>query len=252
VGDDTNGIEIGYGSMQGPDREQNQDSFGVFPRGGVRDAPPSAPLLLVVADGMGGHRGGREASQMAVHHVEEQVFSAPRGDPLRLLDQGVRSANRAIFERAQRDPALAGMGTTCTALLLRDRAAHVAHVGDSRAYRIRGDTIRQLTTDHSWVEQMVQSNLMSKDDVGRHQGRHVLHRAVGVLPEVDVDKHGPERLETGDAFLLCSDGVELVPEERLLAAVRQPTAQDACDVILQNVAELGAHDDATVVVAFFR
>ena len=244
-------IEVGFASRQGPHREENQDSFGVFPRGLSTDGP-STPRLLVVADGMGGHRGGREASQMAVHHLEERVLGKGARDPLRALEEGVKAANQAIYERSQGEPALAGMGTTCTAVLLQDKAVHVAHVGDSRAYRIRGGRITQLTTDHSWVEQMVQEKQMSKDEAAHHHQRHVLHRAVGVLPDVDVDRIGPEGLEDGDTFLLCSDGVDVVTEDRLLSAVRQHAPQDACDRILQWVADEGGRDDSTVVVAVIR
>lgn len=244
-------IEIGFASRQGPHKSENEDSFGVLPRGPSKDGPPT-PRLLVVADGMGGHRGGREASQMAVHHLEEQVFEAGPSDPVSALEGGVKAANQAIFERARRESALAGMGTTCTALLLQSDAAHVAHVGDSRAYRIRGKQIDQLTTDHSWVERMVQERQLSKEEAAHHEQRHVLHRAVGVLADVDVDHVGPVTLEDGDAFLLCSDGVHLVTEDRLLSAVRQHEPQDACDLILQWVADLEGYDDSTVIIAVIR
>lgn len=200
---------------------------------------------------MGGHRGGREASQMVVHLVEEHFFSC-RARSLENLSVAVEEANHRIFERSRADTELHGMGSTCVALLLQGRRAFVAHVGDSRVYRVRDGTVEKLTTDHSRVEELVQRNQITLEEAEQHEERHLLTRAVGVRPEVEVDLLGPFPLEVDDRFVLCTDGLVSITDEELAEVTADRRPQAACDTLIQLATERGGRDDATVQVVHVR
>lgn len=184
-------------------RAQNQDSGGSFPD----DA------LFVVADGMGGHRGGEVASQLAVKSIhdafrEEMKDGAKPGEALSI---GASAANRKIMERAQKDPDLEGMGTTATSLFFETREgnlpkAWIGHVGDSRCYLVRRDGIWQLTRDHSLVQEKLRAGMITRDQLKTDRMKNVITRSVGFDLQFGIDlyEYAPE---TGDLFLLCSDGL---------------------------------------------
>lgn len=240
-------LRYGHATHQGLVRADNQDAYGIFPREHA-DPTRGAGLLFVVADGMGGHQGGREASQMAVHQIEERYRASALRDVAQALRQAFTDANAEIYTRSTQDPALQGMGTTCTALVFRRNRAWIAHVGDSRAYRITEEGIEQLTQDHSRVEEMVRQQLLTPSEAATHPQRNVLSRALGVVPEVEIDLIEAPALETGHTFLLCSDGLADVPVEALHEAVRTLSPQQACDALVQQANALGGHDNVTVVV----
>lgn len=244
-------VGFGSASRRGPGRSENQDSSGAFPR--AADGRPRDPheKLFVVADGMGGHRGGREASQMVVHLVEEHFFSR-RIRPPESLEVALEEANHRIFERSRAEAELQGMGSTCVALLLRGRRAFVAHVGDSRVFLVRDGVVEQLTTDHSRVEELVRQEEITVDEAEQHEERHLLTRAVGVRPEVEVDLLGPLPLEAGDRFVLCTDGLVSITDEELAEITTDRRPQEACDTLIQLATERGGRDDATVQVVHVR
>jgi serine/threonine protein phosphatase PrpC len=243
---------FGSASRRGPGRDENQDSSGVFPR--AEGGKPRHPheRLFVVADGMGGHRGGREASQMVVHLVEEHFFSERADRPLESLRSALELANGRIFERSRAEAELQGMGSTCVALLLRGRSSFVAHVGDSRVYRIRKGSVQQLTTDHSRVQELVREDAITPEEAAQHEERHLLTRAVGVRPEVEVDLLGPLPLAEDDRFVLCSDGVMAIADSELAEITTNQPPQRACDALIQLTTERGGRDDATVQVVHVR
>lgn len=245
-------VGFGSASRRGPGRSENQDSSGAFPR--AADGKPRHPheKLFVVADGMGGHRGGREASQMVVHLVEERFFTGKAGRPRDSLAVALEEANHRIFERSRSETELQGMGSTCVALLLRGRNAFVAHVGDSRVFRVRADGVEQLTTDHSRVEELVRQEEITLQEAEQHEERHLLTRAVGVRPEVEVDLLGPLPLEPGDRFVLYTDGLISIADEELAEITTTRTPQEACDTLIQLATERGGRDDATVQVVYVR
>jgi serine/threonine protein phosphatase PrpC len=206
--------------------------------------------LFAVADGMGGHAGGEIASRTAVETLQEGFFELDRSTAS--LVQAVQRANQAVWQRSRQEPGLRGMGTTLTALALvsdgGDQLA-VANVGDSRAYLFRNDRLTQLTHDHSLVEEMVRSGELSTADAASHPQRHVLTRALGVEPDVDVDvRHVPPL--AGDRVLLCSDGlVNEVDEVEIAAALSRP--DDPRQVAAELVRAARAHggsDNITAVV----
>ena len=184
-------VAVGSCTSPGRARPTNQDFFGHF--GGTDDAPGKG-RLFVLADGMGGEAAGDVASRLAVEVVAREYFAHPSEEPGTALERSVMAANEAIHAHAAATEGLLGMGTTCTALVLRGARAWIAHVGDSRAYRLRDGRLERLTTDHSLA----------------HRGpafAHVLTRALGVGPAVEIDLVPVPPAVKGDVFLLCSDGL---------------------------------------------
>jgi len=209
--------------------------------------------LLLVADGMGGHRGGATASREAVARIGREFVAGGAGDAteaVAALRRAIERANDHVFEMAHGDPGLAGMGTTVVALLV-DAGGRgtVAHVGDSRAYRWRGRRLEQLTTDHSVVAEMQRRGVLSAEEAAYHPRRNEILRSVGVLPEVDVEI-APVELAPGDWYLLCSDGlcgvVSDAEIEEVLAAA--PTAAAAARGLVDLANDCGGPDNVTVAL----
>jgi protein phosphatase len=225
-------FEVGVVTDIGQVRERNEDSFLVD------------PPLYAVADGMGGHRGGEVASELALETVEA-LASAGKGG---LADQ-VRAANRAVFERSMSDRAVSGMGTTLTAVTVDDERAHLAHVGDSRAYLLRAGALRQLTEDHTLVNRMVKAGEISPEEAEVHPHRNVVTRALGTEPSVQVDEDDVPLL-AGDRLLLCSDGLSnMVTTDQIQAILEaNPSAQDAATRLVRAANRAGGVDNITVIV----
>lgn len=216
---------------------------------GNEDAFVCAPPLFVVADGMGGAPAGELASRIAAAALEESAAEIRSGEA---IDVAVKDANARIFRRSLSDPAAAGMGTTITLALVDEGSATVTfgHVGDSRAYRIRGGRLHQLTDDHSLVGELVRAGRLTPEEAERHPHRAVITRAVGTEPEVDVDVF-TEHTEPGDVYLLCSDGLtDMVTDEEIAAvAVGSVHDLDALSAALVAAANnAGGEDNVTVVV----
>lgn len=221
-------------------RRTNEDRFG---------ADPSIGLFLV-ADGMGGHTAGQVASGIAIDAMLGAVREAAAGASLtERLRAAVAVANEKIFRAATQRPELAGMGTTLVALLVQGGRAAVAHVGDSRVYRIRSGRIRQLTDDHSLVGELQRRGEISADAAREHPHRHVLTRALGVRTEAEPDL-GELTLEPGDVFVLCSDGLtQQVRDDEIAKAV---TGDLDLDVVCEGLVALanarGGDDNITTLL----
>jgi protein phosphatase len=214
-------------------------------RQGNEDAYLLHAPLYGVADGMGGHVAGDVASRTAVETIEAHADGVTPED----LPELVRAANRAIRELAERDPALHGMGTTCTLVLIDGSTAHLAHVGDSRAYLLRGDDLTQVTEDHTLVQRMVREGRISQEEAGHHPQRNIITRSLGVDDDVQVDTFTLE-LAPGDRLLLASDGLtSMVGTDQikaLLADGDDPQAQ--ADALVEAANAAGGEDNITVVV----
>jgi protein phosphatase len=216
--------------------------------------------VYVVCDGMGGHAGGEYASQIAVTTVEE-VLSNIRDESTDVdsatdeqitqekIKYAVRLAGKRIYERAQADPEFRGMGTTAVILLFRKGMAYLAHVGDSRGYLIRGGEITQRTEDHSWVNEQIKAGLITSETAKHHRFRNIITRSLGFQEEVEIDTQ-VMRAEAGDLYLLCSDGLSNLVEDReirdlLVEKSFQETARDLIDMACQR----GGDDNITCVIA---
>ncbi|HEX6097154.1 MAG TPA: Stp1/IreP family PP2C-type Ser/Thr phosphatase [Thermoanaerobaculia bacterium] len=229
-------------------RSENQD-FGTYTTAEEEKESHPGGRLLIVADGMGGHRGGATASRLAAETVKAQYLGSETQDIPAALKESLIRANARIFSEAQSNPELRGMGTTTSVLAVRDAQGWLAHVGDSRIYLVRGDEIRQLTDDHSLVATMVREGLLTSAEAENHPRRNVLQRSMGVAEEVEVDVRGPIEIQPGDTFILCSDGLHgLVKENELKEIARKPI-EAAADEYLRKALERGAPDNVTVIVA---
>ena len=225
-------ILVGVATDVGRVREGNEDSYLVD------------PPLYAVADGMGGARGGEVASQLALETIEGMA-QAGEGT----LAEQVTEANHAVFARSQEDRSVSGMGTTLTAVHVVDGVGNVAHVGDSRAYLLRGGAMRRLTDDHTLVNRMVKAGEITADEAEVHPHRNVLTRVLGTEPEVKVDVQEVPLMD-GDRMLLCSDGLfAMVNEEQIQAIVEtEPDPQRAADRLVRAANRAGGIDNITVVV----
>ncbi|HET9592321.1 MAG TPA: Stp1/IreP family PP2C-type Ser/Thr phosphatase [Solirubrobacterales bacterium] len=220
----------------GRQRNANEDSLFV-------DAP-----LFVVADGMGGAQAGEVASRAAAESFAQNL---PSGPPERLLEETIEGANRTIHELARKDPSLAGMGTTTTAALVDLDAEEVAigHVGDSRAYRLRGGKLEQLTRDHSLVEEMRRKGQLTDAQAEDHPQRSIITRALGPEPEVEVDLQTVPA-QAGDVFLICSDGLTTMLDDEKIAHLlsRATSLQSAVRALVDEANRAGGRDNITVVL----
>jgi PPM family protein phosphatase len=232
-------------SDQGCHRTNNQDSGKIVRSTNGNSAVRG--LLVIVADGMGGHKAGEVASQTAVDTIAE-VYQRAKGTPGEALDEAFQEANRAILRQATENQEMSGMGTTCTALAIVGHEAWAAHVGDSRLYLVRGESIYQLSEDHTAIQEMVRQGLLSAEEAEHHEDRNVLLRAMGTKPELTI-MCWPEPMDVrqGDAFLLCSDGLhDLVTDAEMLTVMRGATPEHACRKLILMAKERGGYDNITV------
>lgn len=240
-------IVFANGTDRGLKRSENQDAFGKFPEGhSSLDAPKGQ--LFIIADGMGGHAAGRVASHMAVAVAREAYFNAPSHDMALCLKHAVETANARIFERAQNIPELDGMGTTCTLLALQGGHGCIAHVGDSRAYRITQAGITQLTSDHSKVAEMQRFGILTAEQASRHPEKSYLSRALGMEPEVETDIIPPFILQNGESYLLCTDGLGKIKDREIQKIILSRSPASACRKLIALANQRGGDDNVTVQV----
>lgn len=228
-------------------RSENQDAMGKFPPNDLDVSSPKGQLF-VIADGMGGHAGGREASRLAVETISKVYFAANSGIA-DSLTQAFNAANRAIYEYSINHPQFAGMGTTCIALVLQNSAAWVAHIGDSRLYRISKKKIEQVTKDHSKVAEMVRRGIITADEGRVHPERSMLYRAMGVRLDLEFDLMNTMEVAQDEYFLLCTDGLSgyVEPQELKEITLAHPPA-GACDMLVDLANRRGGQDNITVQI----
>jgi protein phosphatase len=218
--------------------------------------------LYVVADGMGGHAGGGTASRIAVETIDREMRGAknspdnPFGAEATLQDSplpeylrsAVEKACFEIFKQAQEDPRLSGMGTTVISLLVRGDYALFGHVGDSRAYLVRGDLIQQVSEDHSLVNEQIKAGMITAEEAKHSRYKNIITRSVGFEEEVQVDVMGLVT-RPGDFFILCSDGLaNLVEDKEIQQVVSSVPLKEAPKKLIDLANERGGDDNITVIV----
>jgi|GEM_PF-772378 len=239
-------LQLGEKTDVGRVRTENQDACGHFV-GTPQDDKP-AVHLYVVADGMGGHADGRIASNTAVNTVGEAYFSRRIGSVLTRLEHAFQEANLNIHKLLTDLPGGQIMGTTCTALLIDGDRAFVAHVGDSRLYRIRPDKAEQISEDHTMISAMVKKGILTPQEAERHPQRSMLERALGPESHVEVDTFEIDRLHLNDVYVLCSDGLGDVHLPEISEIVRAMPPQEAAEKMVALANERGGLDNSTVQV----
>jgi len=247
-------IEVAGETNVGMKRTHNEDNFSILEDAG----------LYIVADGMGGHASGEVASKMAVDALRE-FFAATAQDPERTwpykmdrskgyeenrLITGIKLANLRIYESAQRDPRQRGMGTTIVTMFAVEDGVYVAHVGDSRGYRIRDGKIEQLTEDHSLLNDYIKMKRLTPEEIANFPHKNVIVRALGMKDTVKVDTVY-EQPRAGDTYLLCSDGLSgpVTDPDMLDIVTSSADLKTAASRLIQRANEHGGPDNITVVLA---
>ena len=222
-------------------RNVNQDDYYIDPDG----------RFFIVADGMGGHAGGQEASQLATDAIQaylEQHWQS-QAQSEEVLEQALYEANQAILEDQKNHPERSDMGTTAVVVMFRNAQPWFAHVGDSRLYRLRHSQLEQITEDHTWVAKAVKAGDITPEQARMHPWRHVLSQCLGRkdLQHVDVQ---PMDVQPGDRLLLCTDGLTEELSDALIASDLQPTIrnEEAATKLIEAAKEKGGRDNITVVI----
>ncbi len=238
-------VEFAFAALSdvGRERTENQDAFGSTSVDGVD--------FYIVCDGMGGHAGGSTASRLGVSTIEEKLALAKGPVPARLVE-ALEEANSVIFNKAQRNRELRGMGTTVVVLAADPETGRcwIAHVGDSRIYRLRGSAIEQLTRDHTMVQRLIDDGILEPEAAENHPNANVISRSLGGREAVEVEARvNPIKLESGDVFVLCSDGLHgLVSEQEIARTVCELEPDQAARRLVDRANEEGGPDNITVEI----
>ncbi len=239
-------FEFGNATDIGRVREANEDYLAYF--------ESINGHIFIVCDGMGGHVGGATASHIAVdsarEFLENHYFDLPRD----ALKEAIEFANRAVYQRAVENPQLSGMGTTIVMVILRDDKAWYAHVGDSRLYMHTQGKLHRLTSDHSFVQTLVDQGLISEEEMESHPRRNEILRALGVRADVEIDiSEVPARPANDDMLILCTDGLtSMLPDAGLQSVLNEDiSVQHKALKMMQLANEAGGYDNITVQLIHF-
>lgn len=227
-------------------RTENQDSFGKIPEEDL-NLYNKKGQMFIVADGMGGHTGGKEASTIAVNVVSNEYMKSSMDDAV-AVQEAIETANQTIYKRAGHSTEYGRMGTTCSVLLLKNEKGTIGHVGDSRIYKIENNRIEQLTDDHTKVQEMLREGILTPEEAKNYPSKSVLARALGVDEKVRVDIIDNIHLKRGQSFVLCSDGLGKVTPEEILPIVVNHSPSEACKTLVSLANERGGKDNVTVIV----
>jgi serine/threonine protein phosphatase PrpC len=232
---------------RGRHRELNEDCFNII------SGYSGVPEVFIVADGMGGHNSGEIASKTAVDFITGAILSSPGrlapesagGGEIKKL---VEETNRYVYEKSLEAPENNGMGTTMTVAAAVCGTMYIGHVGDSRLYLIRNGNIKLISTDHSYIEEMVRNGSMTREEAKSHPRKHVITRALGCSAEVEADAYSFS-MEDGDTYLLCTDGLtNMLGEDEILELAGENAPDAACEALVKSANDNGGEDNITVIV----
>ena len=228
----------------GQKRKMNQDYVFVS-----QEPVGNLPNLFAVADGMGGHNAGDYASAHAVQTLVSQIQADADFNPIKVIRHAIEAANTEIIDQAQRDEGLRGMGTTMVVATIAGNYAYVANVGDSRLYVVQGQ-IRQVTRDHSLVQEMVRLGEINAEEARNHPDKNIITRALGAEKTVDVDFFDL-KLEPGNTILMCSDGLSNMVEDRKMEEIITNPDKDITwkgDTLIREANQNGGKDNIAVIL----
>lgn len=257
-------VHVAALSHPGMTGKNNEDRFAVVSHV-LSKEDPTPSLFAVLSDGIGGHRSGEVAAELAVNHISEVVSNSNGRDPLAILEEAIHSASNAIAHHSASKDEHHGMGATCACAWVIAEKLYIAFVGDSRIYLLRNEKIQQLTTDHTWVQEAVEKKLIKPEDVRGHPNVHVIRRYLGSvkLPEVDFrlklndsensiqsSKNQGTALQPDDVILLCSDGLtDMVWADEIQKFIQESDSlKTAAQTLVAKANERGGHDNITVVL----
>lgn len=229
----------------GKAREINQDYYSI---------PKSDQdlQLFILADGMGGYNGGEVASSLATQaaksYIEDNFTKVEHTKEaiLILIKNAIEYSNKVVFEKSKSVPELEGMGTTLDICFIYNNKIYIGHVGDSRVYRIRGDLIRKLTKDHSYVQQLVEDGKITREEANHHPKKNMLTKALGCTAYVEPDIRA-RNLETGDILVMCSDGLTNMVEEKEIYQKVKENPETAPQTLVNLANNAGGYDNITVI-----
>ena len=255
-------LHIGVLSHPGEKREINEDSFGIS---SYQLEGTLVPIVLaMVADGIGGHQAGEVASQLTVDTIMNTLTKEDADQPIHKLRSAVKQAGAQVANTALRSPEYYGMGSTVAIAWVIGKQLYTTHVGDSRIYFLRNGAIRQITTDHTWIQEAIKHEIIRPEEARNHPRAHVLHQALGSQdpPEPDFrlrlsnDETDSESennqgltLLRGDRILMCSDGLtDLVEDHEIMTALEEQNPEEAVQSLVSLARARGGHDNITVII----
>lgn len=251
-------------SHAGMSGKNNEDRYEVLSFQ-LSEEDPRLSVFAVVADGIGGHKAGEIAAELAVNYISKRIADSNAKKPSRILEQAVHDASLAIAEHANGNEDQKGMGSTCACVWVIENNLYTAYVGDSRIYLLRENQIQRLTVDHTWVQEAFEKGVITQEQMFDHPNQHVIRRHLGgeKLPEVDFrlrvddaesreesERNQGYHLEAGDIILLCSDGLtDLVWDDEIFDLIRaQADINAAAESLVSLANQRGGHDNITVVM----
>lgn len=200
-----------------------------------------------------GYKGGEIASKLATESVKKYIQSnfasiiKEKEEILKLISNAVEYANMVVYEKSKETEELEGMGTTLEVCLIYNNKAYIGHVGDSRVYRIRKEIIRKLTKDHSYVQQLIEDKKITREEAKTHPKKNMITRALGCTPYVEVDIRA-RNFEKGDIFIICSDGLSNMVEEKRIYEIISEDIENAVDKLINEANQAGGYDNITVII----
>ena len=200
-----------------------------------------------------GYKGGEIASKLATESVKKYIQSnfasiiKEKEEILKLISNAVEYANMIVYEKSKETEELEGMGTTLEVCLIYNNKAYIGHVGDSRVYRIRKEIIRKLTKDHSYVQQLIEDKKITREEAKTHPKKNMITRALGCTPYVEVDIRA-RNFEKGDIFIICSDGLSNMVEEKRIYEIISEDIENAVDKLINEANQAGGYDNITVII----
>lgn len=235
-------------SDRGNVREINEDSYNILA------GYSNVPVSFIIADGMGGHNSGEIASQMAVNYIGSYIMENPEGfldensiSPA--IQEAIIKANTEIFATAGGNPEYQGMGTTVILAVIFNKKIYIGHVGDSRVYVIRGEGMEQVTTDHSYIEELLRNGSITREEAQNHPKRNLITRALGCFETVEIDTYTCN-LKENDIFILCTDGLTNMIDEQTLKEIAEKydDPDTVCNLLVDKAIANGGEDNITVIV----
>ena len=257
-------LNVAAHTHEGMTGKNNEDRYAVTSFR-LSETDPMPVLFAVVADGIGGHRAGEVAAELAVDHITQAIAESEAQRPKKILERAIRETSEVIADHAAANPDKKGMGATCACIWIIGDKLYTATVGDSRIYLLREGRIQQLSTDHTWVQEAIEKNIITPDMAHDHPNVHVIRRYLGspeppevdfrlrtYASEADALAEGNQGMEIrpGDTFLICSDGLtDLVWNDEIAEIIRsKPTLKAAVNSLVNTANERGGHDNTTVVL----
>jgi protein phosphatase len=240
-------LRFAAGTDRGLVRDSNEDSYKIIPESSQN------PYVYIIADGMGGHNCGEVASRMAVDFISNYVqkdgnrlFSSQNIEEK--LKKLVEDTNTTVFETSLKNPEASGMGTTLTMAVIAGQKATVAHVGDSRLYLMRDEMIKQITEDHTYIWELIKKGSLTREEAEVHPRKHVITRAIGSSPDLEVDMLTLE-IQDEDILLLCTDGLtNMIGDDEIYRILKDNEPEAACEGLIEAAKSKGGEDNITVIV----